>query len=83
MAAGVLPTAVIVNPFTYRTALAIGSHEAVVRPAYKDNVTVWIWSVGLTSATSHSLERCIDRSQTISDFLHAKDDMPGHEALGR
>ena len=45
------------NPITYKTALEIASHEALIRQAYKDSVGVWTWSVGLTSATGHDVLR--------------------------
>lgn len=32
---------------TYRIALEVAYHEALVRRAYKDSVGVWTWSVGL------------------------------------
>ncbi|MFD2235924.1 lysozyme [Aureimonas populi] len=57
------------NPITYRTALEIASHEAIVRQAYKDSVGVWTWSVGLTNATGHNVERYIGKPQTMEHCL--------------
>lgn len=57
------------NPITYRTALEIAYHEAIVRQAYKDSVGVWTWSVGLTSATGHDVTRYIGKPQTLEHCL--------------
>lgn len=57
------------NPITYQVALEIASHEAVIRQAYKDSVGVWTWSVGLTSATGHDVERYIGKPQTLEHCL--------------
>lgn len=54
---------------TYNVALEIASHEAVIRQAYKDSVGVWTWSVGITSASGHKVERYIDNPQTIDYCL--------------
>lgn len=50
---------------TVMTALEVASHEAVVRQAYLDSVGTWTWSVGLTSATGHIVERYIGKPQTM------------------
>lgn len=50
-------------------ALEVASHEAVIRQAYKDSVGVWTWSVGLTSATGHDVERYIDKPQTLETCM--------------
>ncbi|WP_285295816.1 lysozyme [Aureimonas altamirensis] len=57
------------NAITYRTALEIASHEAIIRQAYKDSVGVWTWSVGLTSATGHDVQRYKDNPQTMEHCL--------------
>jgi len=54
---------------SYRTALEIASHEALIRQAYKDSVGVWTWSVGVTSATGHNVERYIGKPQTVERCL--------------
>lgn len=53
----------------YRTAMEILTHEAIVRQAYKDSVGKWTWSVGLTSATGHDVERYIDRPASMERCL--------------
>jgi len=57
------------NPITYKTALEIASHEALIRQAYKDSVGVWTWSVGLTSATGHDVLRYKDKPQSLEHCL--------------
>lgn len=57
------------NAITYRVALEVASHEAIVRQAYKDSVGVWTWSVGLTSATGHNVERYIGKPQPLEQCL--------------
>lgn len=57
------------NKIDYDVALEIASHEAIVRQAYKDSVGVWTWSVGLTSATGHNVERYIGKPQTLEHCL--------------
>lgn len=54
---------------TYKTALEIITHEAIVREAYKDSVGVWTWSVGITSASGHDVERYIGRAQPMEHCL--------------
>lgn len=54
---------------TYKTALEIITHEAIVREAYKDSVGVWTWSVGITSASGHSVDRYIRRPQPMTHCL--------------
>ncbi|MEC5291991.1 hypothetical protein VSX64_14625 [Aurantimonas sp. C2-6-R+9] len=49
----------------YAVALEIASHEAVIRQAYLDSVSVLTWSVGLTAATGHDVKRYIDKPQTL------------------
>ncbi len=52
-----------------RTALEIGHHEAILLQAYKDSRKVWTWSVGITSASGHNVERYIDRPSTLDEAL--------------
>ena len=54
---------------TSRVALEVASHEAVIRQAYRDSVNVWTWSVGLTNATGHNVERYIDNPQPLEHCL--------------
>ena len=54
---------------TYKVAMEIAAHEAVIRQAYKDSVGVWTWSVGLTDHTGHDVERYIGKPQPIEHCL--------------
>lgn len=54
---------------TYRCALEVASHEGLVRQAYKDSVGVWTWSIGITSASGHNVERYIGKPQTLEHCL--------------
>ena len=54
---------------TYRVAMEIAHHEALVRQAYKDSVGVWTWSVGLTAATGHDVKRYIGKPQSLAHCL--------------
>lgn len=54
---------------TYKVAMEILSHEAIVRKAYKDSVGVWTWSVGITNATGHDVTRYIDKPQSLEKCL--------------
>lgn len=54
---------------TARTALELASHEGLVRQAYKDSVGVWTWSIGITSASGHNVERYIDTPQPLEHCL--------------
>lgn len=50
---------------TKRMVMEVASHEAVVRESYKDSVGVWTWSVGITSASGHKVERYIGDPQPL------------------
>ncbi|WP_170601210.1 lysozyme [Ruegeria arenilitoris] len=51
---------------TPRIAAELISHEAIVREAYLDSVDVWTWSVGITSASGHTVwPRYLDNPQTL------------------
>lgn len=54
---------------TEKVLLELISHEAIVRTAYKDSVGVWTWSVGITSASGHKVERYINNEQTMERCL--------------
>lgn len=54
---------------TARTALELASHEGLVRQAYKDSVGVWTWSIGITNASGHNVDRYINKPQTIEKCL--------------
>ena len=50
---------------TPKVALEIAFSEGLVRQAYKDSVGVWTWSIGITNATGHKVERYIDNPQPM------------------
>jgi lysozyme len=54
---------------TYKTALEIVTHEAIVRQTYYDGGGVPTWSVGLTSATGHKVERYWKNPQSLDHCL--------------
>jgi lysozyme len=54
---------------TYKTALEIVTHEAIVRQTYYDGGGVPTWSVGLTSATGHKVERYWKSPQSLDHCL--------------
>lgn len=54
---------------TYEVAMEVAGHEAIIRQAYKDSVGKWTWSVGLTSATGHVVERYIGKPQSLEHCL--------------
>lgn len=53
----------------YDVSMEIAGHEAMIRQAYKDSEGVWTWSVGLTSATGHRVERYIGKPQSLEHCL--------------
>ena len=61
---------VAVNEVDYSVVLEVASHEAVIRQAYKDSVGIWTWSVGLTGATGHDVERYIDNPASLQHCLN-------------
>lgn len=54
---------------TERGAMELVGHEAIVREWYKDSVGVGTWSVGITNASGHSVDRYKDNPQTIMQCL--------------
>lgn len=54
---------------TPRVALELASHEGLVRQAYKDSVGVWTWSIGITNASGHNVDRYINNPQPIERCL--------------
>jgi lysozyme len=54
----------------YRLALEVASHEAIIRQAYLDAKNVWTWSVGLTGATGHKVDRYIDAPQSMQHCIN-------------
>lgn len=57
------------NEIDFDVALEILHHEAVVRQTYFDSVGVATWSVGITSASGHRVERYIDNPQPMEYCL--------------
>ena len=57
------------NSIDTQCAMEITGHEGIVKEAYKDSVGVWTWSIGITSASGHSVERYIDNPQTVERCL--------------
>jgi lysozyme len=58
-----------VPTLTPRTVGEILHHEGLVREAYRDSAGVWTWSVGITSASGHRVERYRDNPQSIARCL--------------
>jgi len=54
---------------TARVALEVATHEGLVKEAYRDSVGVLTWSVGVTSASGHNVDRYIGNPQTIERCL--------------
>lgn len=50
---------------TLRTANELISHESIVREAYRDSKGIWTWSVGVTNASGHNVDRYKDNPQTV------------------
>lgn len=58
------------NQVDFDVAMEVACHEAVIRQGYKDSAGVWTWSVGLTSATGHNVERYIGKPQPLQHCLN-------------
>lgn len=54
---------------TPRVALEVAHPEAMVRTAYFDAVGVLTWSVGLTSATGHRVDRYLNNPQPLQHCI--------------
>lgn len=50
-------------------ALEVASHEAVIRQTYIDSVGINTWSVGLTDATGHDVDRYIGKPQPLQHCM--------------
>lgn len=66
--------AVVEGPYvpgtlTPRILAELVGHEAIVREAYRDSVGVWTWSVGITSASGHDVDRYKDNPQPLARCL--------------
>lgn len=57
---------------TARIAAEVIGHEAIVREAYRDQVGVWTWGIGITDASGHDVHpRYLDRPQPLETCLSA------------
>lgn len=55
---------------TTRIAAELVGHEAIVPEAYKDNVGIWTWGVGVTNASGHTVyPRYKDNPQKLEKCL--------------
>lgn len=57
------------STLTKKMVLEVAHHEGLVRQAYKDSVGVWTWSVGITNASGHNVERYIDNPASLERCL--------------
>lgn len=57
------------DPLTYRAALELIDHEALVLEAYKDSKRIWTWGIGVTDKSGHRVERYQDNPQTVEHVL--------------
>ncbi|HWJ89111.1 MAG TPA: hypothetical protein VNS12_13670 [Pelagibacterium sp.] len=55
---------------TYRAALEVAAHEALVRQTYKDSVGVPTWCVGMTNATGHRVERYVGNPAPLQHCMN-------------
>lgn len=54
---------------TKKMVMEVAHHEGIIRKAYKDSVGIWTWSVGITSASGHRVERYIDKPASLERCL--------------
>lgn len=54
---------------TPRIVAELIAHEGIVAEAYRDSVGVWTWSVGLTDASGHKVQRYKDNPQSLSHCM--------------
>lgn len=55
---------------TPRIAAELIGHEAIVREAYRDQVGVWTWGIGITAASGHAVHpRYLDAPQPLEHCL--------------
>ncbi|GLK71721.1 peptidoglycan-binding protein [Ancylobacter dichloromethanicus] len=50
-------------------ALEVASHEGLVRQTYKDSKGIATWSIGVTSASGHDVDRYIGKPQPLEHCL--------------
>lgn len=63
------PKPVSTDPLTINVALELIGHEAIVLEWYRDSVNVGTWSVGITNASGHNVDRYRDNPQTVQHCL--------------
>lgn len=54
---------------TERAVLELAYSEGLVRQAYRDSVGTWTWSIGITNASGHNVERYINNPQPLEHCL--------------
>lgn len=54
---------------TADVALETASHEGLVRQAYKDSKGILTWSIGVTNASGHTVDRYIGKPQSMEHCL--------------
>lgn len=54
---------------TARVALETASHEGLVRQTYRDSKGVLTWSIGVTNASGHKVDRYIGKPQPMEHCL--------------
>ena len=57
------------DKITLKIAKEIISHESIVRQMYKDSVGISTWSVGITNASGHKVDRYKDNPQTMKHCI--------------
>jgi len=57
-------------PLTPRIAAELIAHEAIVTEAYRDQVGIWTWGIGITAASGHPVHpRYLDAPQPLDHCL--------------
>ncbi len=64
-----LVTEFLQGMITEKIALELMNHEALIREMYLDSKRIPTWSVGITSASGHGVERYKDNPQTIAKCI--------------
>lgn len=57
------------GPLTLNVALELIDHEAIVLEWYRDSKGIGTWSVGITNASGHNVDRYRDQPQTVQRCL--------------
>lgn len=53
-----------------QVALEVAAHEAIIRQTYVDSVGVDTWSIGLTNATGHTVQRYIGKPADLQHCIN-------------